>query len=120
MDLIVSGNSLVNDGKTMRVAPAELTSAFRPHAFVEDAVRSADVVSGSEQHAHEPHVLLATTGQLPSTARMAMELHDAGAKVSLIAPNVHPARTLTLLEKCLTYRASAPRRCLEAALLRLQ
>jgi carbamoylphosphate synthase large subunit len=49
-----------------------------------------------------------------------MELHEAGAQVSLIAPANHPAWTLDLFHHRVTYRASAPRRGLEAALRRLQ
>jgi hypothetical protein len=67
-----------------------------------------------------PHILLATTGQLPSTARLAMELHDAGAHVSLISPRNHPARVLDLIPHQVIYRAFDPKRCLESALLRLQ
>jgi hypothetical protein len=49
-----------------------------------------------------------------------MELHEAGARVSLIAPNNHPARALDILSRRLTYRALAPRFSLQRALLRLQ
>jgi carbamoylphosphate synthase large subunit len=49
-----------------------------------------------------------------------MELHDAGARVSLIAPSNHPARALNFLAHCTTYRALAPRHCLETALDRLR
>ena len=67
-----------------------------------------------------PHVLLATTGQLPSTARLAMELQDAGARVSLISPANHPARALSMIRDRLIYRAWSPRGSLEAAVRRLQ
>lgn len=66
------------------------------------------------------HILLATTGHLPSTARLAMELVDAGARVSLISPSNHPARVLDLIKDRLIYRAWSPRRSLEAALRRLR
>ena len=116
----MSSNSFVNHGTTFRSAVTE-RDRLAPPMFGKETSHAANPVPDYAQPlSRTPHILLATTGQLPSTARMAMELRDAGAKVSLIAPNVHPARTLTLLEKCLTYRASAPRRCLEAALLRLQ
>ena len=105
----------------MRGASAEFTSDFAARAFVPEAARPvADRASSEGKSAREPHILLATTGQLPSTARLAMELHEAGARVSLIAPNNHPAKALTLLSDRLIYRALAPRSCLERALLRLR
>jgi hypothetical protein len=121
MDRVLSSNSLVNSGNTMRVAAIELASRFAPRALVEDVVRAVGVVAeASREVTRDPHILLATTGQLPSTARLAMELHDAGARVSLIAPGNHPAWTLDLFHHRVTYRATAPRHGLEAALLRLQ
>jgi hypothetical protein len=117
----LSSNSLLNDGKDMRVAAAEFASRFTPHALVNDAVLPAATGTGAERRMNpDPHILLATTGQLPSTARLAMELHDAGARVSLIAPGNHPARALDILADCSLYHAFAPRRCLEAALHRLR
>ena len=105
----------------MRVAPAEFTSDVVSRAYVPDAVRPvADAASSDGNLTRGPHLLLATTGQLPSTARLAMELHEAGARVSLIAPNNHPAKVLTFLSNRLIYRALAPRSCLERALLRLR
>jgi hypothetical protein len=47
-----------------------------------------------------------------------MELHDAGARVSLIAPRYHPGRVLDIFAQRMVYRAVAPCRSLEAALLR--
>ena len=67
-----------------------------------------------------PRVLLATTGKLPSTARLAMELHDAGAHVSLVSPSNHPARALNSIRNWTIYRAWAPGRSLESAIRRLQ
>jgi hypothetical protein len=120
MDLVLSSNSLVNDGKTVRLAATELASRFKPRAFVDDAVHVAGIAASTDpQVAHDPHVLLATTGRLPSTARLAMELHQAGAQVSLIAPDNHPAWALGLFRHRLTYRATAPHRCLEGSLRRL-
>ncbi len=49
-----------------------------------------------------------------------MELHEAGAKVSLIAPGNHPARTLKLISSHVIYRATRPQRSLELAALRLR
>jgi hypothetical protein len=49
-----------------------------------------------------------------------MELHEAGARVSLIAPNNHPAKVLDFISNRVIYRALRPRRCLEAALLRFR
>jgi hypothetical protein len=67
-----------------------------------------------------PRILLATTGHLPSTARLAIELHDAGAAVSLLAPRNHPAKVLDIVSSRATYRATTPRQSLESAMLRTQ
>jgi hypothetical protein len=66
-----------------------------------------------------PHVMLATTGRLPSTARVAMELHDAGAIVSLIAPSNHPAMVLDFLQRKIRHSALSPHATLEAGFLKL-
>jgi ATP-grasp domain-containing protein len=121
MDLDLSSNSLVNDGRYMGVTHAGLTPVFEPHRIVEDAAHAVEEVAEIEHRVnHGAHILLATTGQLSSTARLAMELHDAGARVSLIAPKNHPAWALDLLANRMIYRAVAPRKCLESALLRLR
>jgi len=105
----------------MRAVPAEFAPAFDRHPFVEQTIAtSGDVAARHPAATGQPHILLATTGQLPSTARLAMELHDAGARVSLIAPVNHPARVLDLISNRITYRARSPRRGLEAALRRFQ
>jgi glutathione synthase/RimK-type ligase-like ATP-grasp enzyme len=105
----------------MRVAPAEFASGFNPRLLVQETEHPVlDNALTDSRPNHDPHILLATTGQLPSTARLAMELHAAGARVSLIAPSNHPGRALDFIFKRLTYRAVAPRGSLEAALLRLQ
>ncbi|MDB5401015.1 MAG: hypothetical protein QOF70_5752 [Acetobacteraceae bacterium] len=105
----------------MRVAPVESASRFASRLFVPPAVRpAADIAPTDRRQTNEPHILLATTGQLPSTARLAMELHAAGARVSLIAPNNHPARVLDFISDRLTYRALAPRHSLESALRQLR
>jgi carbamoylphosphate synthase large subunit len=102
------------------------TTGFQPHSFASDAVRpvpdigTADIGMPDSEPDRVPHILLATTGQLPSTARLAMELHEAGAKVSLIAPNNHPARELRFISKRAIYHALSPMHGLEAALLRFQ
>jgi hypothetical protein len=49
-----------------------------------------------------------------------MELHDSGAQVSLLAPRNHPGRVLDCFVHRMVYRALAPRRSLEAALLRVR
>jgi hypothetical protein len=119
-DLILRNKPLLKDGKDMHVV-AEVATRFSPHGLVEDVVRVVDMGVHSEQDVvQDPHILLATTGQLPSTARLAMELHNAGATVSLIAPSHHPARALDLISHRAVYRASAPQRSLEAAALRLR
>ncbi len=48
-----------------------------------------------------------------------MELHDAGATVSLIAPNNHAATALDFLHHTTNHSALSPRATLEATLLRL-
>ena len=119
--LILSSNSTINDGKTMSLASTNFATNFAPPAFMADIVRSAGAnIDDSQARSRGPHILLATTGQLPSTARLAMELHEAGAEVSLIAPSNHPAWALGLLQRRSIYRALMPRSCLEAVLRRLR
>lgn len=65
-------------------------------------------------------ILLATTNQLASTGRLAMEFSHAGAQVCLIAPRNHPARAVDCLADTRLYRASAPRRSLAAAITGLR
>jgi hypothetical protein len=117
----LSSNSIVNDGKDMRTESVEFAPGFEAHSFVESTARTSDNHAVSvRKRSREPHVLLATTGQLPSTARVAMEFHDAGARVSLISPGNHPARALDFISHQLAYRALTPQRCLEGALRRLR
>jgi carbamoylphosphate synthase large subunit len=120
MDLIVASNSLLNDRQSMRVDTTAFAPRFAQPGFANEVAISADGTPPPRQATRDPHILLATTGQLPSTARLAMELNEAGAQVSLIAPSNHPAWTLELLRHRSIYRASAPRRNLQAALLRLR
>jgi len=111
----------MNDGRDMRAASVEFAARFDSPPLTNAAVRSrADTALPDHMPVRAPHILLATTGQLPSTARLAMELHAAGAHVSLIAPNNHPARTLDFISNRATYRALSPRRSLESALLRFE
>jgi hypothetical protein len=102
----------------MRADPKEVTSGFRPRRFVQDVVRPLAGPTTTDRT--QPHILLATTGQLPSTARLAMELHSAGARISLIAPSNNSAKVLDFISDRAIYRALAPRLSLTAALLRLQ
>lgn len=104
----------------MRVATAEFTSDFASRGFRSETVCPVSDGASDAKPTRETHILLATTGQLPSTARLAMELHEAGARVSLIGPNNHPAKTLSLLTSRSTYYALAPLSSLERALLRLR
>jgi carbamoylphosphate synthase large subunit len=91
------------------------------HPFMPEPVRSTVDIGAVDRTSNRgSHILLATTGQLPSTARLAMELHDAGARVSLIAPNNHPAKALDFISDRMIYRALSPLRTLEAALLRFR
>jgi hypothetical protein len=82
---------------------------------IQIAVEPFAVARKSDQ---APHILLTTTGHLPSTARMAIELHEAGAQVSLIAPRNHPGKVLDCLANRMVYRAIAPLQSLESALNR--
>jgi hypothetical protein len=104
----LSSYSLLNASKDMPVVAAELAPRFSAHGLVGGAGHEADMVVDPDQHVRHVHILLATTGQLPSTARLAMEFHNAGARVSLIAPSNHPAWTLNLLSHRAIYRAPAP------------
>jgi hypothetical protein len=104
----------------MRAVPIEFTTTYETQSATATAlVPSSTVVQLHRPSARPPRVLLATTGQLPSTAKLAMELHDAGADVALLSPGNHPARVLTFLAGKLTYRAASPLRSLETALRRL-
>jgi hypothetical protein len=103
----------------MRAAPLEFSTAYEAQALAAQAVKPApSVVALHRKPPRGPRVMLATTGQLPSTARLAMELADTGATVSLVSPRNHPARVLTLLGHRMVYRALAPGRSLKAAMLR--
>lgn len=126
---LLSSNSLVNDGKDMHAVPLQFTTGYQPPLIVADAVRPVQTMRASasimapdaaRMPERDPHVMLATTGQLASTARMAMELLDAGAAVSLIAAANHPAMVLDGLAHKLVYSSISPRRALEAAMLRLK
>jgi hypothetical protein len=117
----LSSSSIATDGKGTRTASVELVSDFEAQSFVESPVRTPPVAAPQVRKlTRGPHILLATTGQLPSTARLAIELHDAGARVSLISPRKHPARVLHLMANQVIYRALSPKRSLECALLRLR
>lgn len=81
----------------------------------------ANTIASSDQNLEfRPHVLLVATGQLASTARMAIELHDAGADIGLIAPRNHPAWALKFLGGRRIYRARAPMASLRDALAALR
>jgi hypothetical protein len=112
----LSSNSLVQDGKDKRAGPLGFAPAFGDGM----STSRLDLPDTDRVTTAIPHVLLATTGQLPSTARLAMELQDAGARVSLISPANHPARALSMIRDQLVYRAWSPRGSLEAAVRRLQ
>jgi hypothetical protein len=115
----LSCNSLLYDGKHMSVSPSDLITRFGSStSAVDAAAASAEHPAGCRRRGEPPRILLATTGALPSTARLALELHDAGARVSLISPRNHPGRVLDILYSRKIYRAIAPCRSLEAALMR--
>ncbi len=120
IDLDLSTISPLNDGADMSVSPLELTSGYGSAPTAADAgtATSEPSVAG-RQTGDAPRILLATTGHLPSTARLAMELHAAGARVSLISPRGHPGRVLTIFDRRMVYRAIAPLRSLEAAVSRV-
>jgi hypothetical protein len=92
---------------------APRVAATLPAAYVRPDVGDVGRMSG-------PLVLLASTTRLASTARLAMEFHDAGAAVALVSPGRHPAGMLGFLAATRRYRASAPISSLEAALRALQ
>lgn len=119
-DVALFSSSLVNSGKDMRVAPAEFMAGVPARDFKVDTGHPTGSRGLDRGLTGDARVLLATTGQLPSTARLAMELHDAGAHVSLVAPKNHPAKALTFLTDLAVYRAVAPQRSLEAALMRFK
>jgi hypothetical protein len=102
----------------MSVSRLELTSGFGSTPNVPDAVAASADAAASRRRDTPPRILLATTGALPSTARLALELHDAGARVSLLSPRNHPGHVLDIFENRAIYRAIAPCKSLEAALLR--
>lgn len=117
INLALSSNSLLNDGKEMRVAPVEFQSSYdSPAQRPTGANPLGSVVMLHRKSTQSPKILLATTGQLPSTARMAMELHDAGAEVGLVSPRNHPARVLTFITTKSVYRATSPTGSLQAAI----
>lgn len=68
----------------------------------------------------EPHVLLVTTGHLPSTARLAIECGTVGARVSLLAPRGNPAEVVTSISNRLTFSAISPLQSLRRAILTLE
>lgn len=103
----------------MRSAPLELTTTYEAQSKMAMTVKSPlSVIHLHPKSRNDPRIMLATTGQLPSTARLAMELREAGADVSLLSPGNHPARVLTFLTGRMVYRATAPQRSLEDALVR--
>jgi hypothetical protein len=105
----------------MGPASVEFETDLTLSLLVESEARTSSPVVPLVPHPGQGlHILLATTGQLPSTARLAIELHDAGARVSLISPRNHPARVLDLISDQPVYRAVDPERCLEAAVRRLR
>jgi carbamoylphosphate synthase large subunit len=104
----------------MRVAPVEFAPSLDARLNLNDTTAPfAKMDSSALGQDRNFHILLATTSQLPSTARLAIELHEAGIHVSLIAPRNHPAKVLEFLANRITYRAAAPRASLEAALARI-
>jgi hypothetical protein len=109
-----------NDGKDMSAAPLEFTTRLGAASVGTEAVlpNATSVVDPVTERT--PRILLATTGHLPSTARLAMELHDSGAHVSLLAPRNHPGNVLDCVADRMVYRARAPGRSLEAALRRIR
>lgn len=119
IELVFSSFSLLNDGKDMRAAPVEFAPGYRSSAAVAGVIRPSNSIPAADRKVERPpHILLATTGQLPSTARLAIELKDAGADVSLVSPRNHPAIVLNIFSHRLAYRAAAPIGSLEAAMMR--
>jgi hypothetical protein len=101
----------------MRAVQADFTGSYttEPNVLEELAhlTRSAGAMRAGNAM---PSILLVTTGRLPSTARLAMELHEAGAKVALVSSSNHPARVLSFMTHCHHYSAVRPGPSLEAAI----
>jgi hypothetical protein len=65
-----------------------------------------------------PHVLLIAASRLPSTARLAVELHRSDATVSLVVPPGHPARVLRFFREVAVHSLWRPWKLLEKCLRR--
>jgi len=105
-------------------APLQLTAAFHSPAIAADTLTPARLASaGLVQDVHaglssNPHILLVAASSLASTARLAVELHRSGARVSLITPAGHPARVLKFFKERTTHSVLRPWKLLEKCLHR--
>jgi hypothetical protein len=67
----------------------------------------------------EPRILLITTCHLPSTARLALAIAEAGASVAAACPPIHPLVSTGVAQPLLHYGAVSPIHSLEAAIRRV-
>lgn len=67
-----------------------------------------------------PNVLLASTSNLPMTARLTMEFARAGARVTLLGPYDHAGKVITTLSCHLTYHALRPLTALQNAIRQVE
>lgn len=88
------------------------TETDQPPLTARDVLTAVKVVSPPAVRSPQlfavgrPHVLLIAASHLPSTARLAVELHQSDATVSLVAPPGHPARVLRFLKKVAVHTVS--------------
>jgi ATP-grasp domain len=78
--------------------------------------RQAEVIA--REPAPTPKVLLATTSHLPSTARLAMAIAQAGGEVSAVHPGSHPLQATRAPAHRMLYSATHPLASLRAAIER--
>jgi hypothetical protein len=100
------------------------TETGQPPLTARDVLTAVEVVAPPAVRSPQlfavgrPHVLLIATSHLPSTARMAVELHQSDATVSLVAPPGHPARVLRFFKKVAVHSIWRPWKLLEKCLRR--
>jgi formate-dependent phosphoribosylglycinamide formyltransferase (GAR transformylase) len=82
------------------------------------ACRKASVRIAEPMHDTPPNVLLATTGHLASTARLALAMTKAGGVVSAVYPASHPLRSIRALAHRISYSAFRPLESLQEAIAR--
>src|SRR3954453_19217151 len=85
---------------------------------VEDLTLAPDAPTDSTHSASHSisTVLIVTTARLASTAHLAMEFADAGARVVLLAPPGHFGFALDMLADRVVHHATRPLRTLRSAI----